>query len=303
MKFDKGMVLLSVGSIVSFCFFAFLPALSCAADVTLTVGNGLGLPGSADNPVEVSLDNSDDQVRSIQMDVCDGDDYLSCMECATTERTSGFLCSTEEQANGCCRVILFDLSGGSIAEGKGSVCTIKYNVSEEAPSEECINLNPEELSIRDEDKQLLEVTAEPGEFCFSASSTTTTSTTTTSTTTTPSISISPAPMWKSRWISLPYLMVIAGNNTHFKRFNSRLSFEPPLMVFPCFPIVWDSFYIWDLVLVMPGWLAGFEDQTVTVTVTTGDETVEDDFEVKLLPFILTQNLQSTTSAHKEPFLK
>ena len=268
--------------IVGLWFLALSLSVTHAADVTLTVGNSSGLPGSADNPVEVSLDNPDDPVGSIQMDVCDGDDYLSCTECETTERTSGFLCSTEEQANGCCRLILFDLGGGSITEGKGSVCTIKYNVSEEAPSEECTNLNPEELSMRDENEQLLQVTAEPGEFCFSASSTTTTTTTTT----TPAIVVSPDPMWKSHWIPLPYLMVIAGNNTHFKCFNSRLSFEPPLMVFPCFPIVWDEIYIWDFVLVMPGWLAGFDDQTVTVTVTTGDETVEDDFEVKLLPFIL-----------------
>ncbi len=83
-------------------------------------------------------------------------------------------------------------------------------------------------------------------------------------------------------------MVIAGNNTHFKRFNSRLSFEPPLMVFPCFPIVWDEIYIWNFIWVMPGWLAGFEDQTVTATVTTGDEVVSDDFTISLLPFILDQ---------------
>ena len=83
-------------------------------------------------------------------------------------------------------------------------------------------------------------------------------------------------------------MVIEGKGTHFECFKTRLSFEPPLMIFPCFQIVWDSFYIWDFVLAMPGWLAGFEDQTVTVTVTTGDEVAESDFEVKLLPSILGQ---------------
>ena len=39
---------------------------------------------------------------------------------------------------------------------------------------------------------------------------------------------------------------------------------------------------------MPRWLAGFEDQTATVTVATGDEVAESDFEVKLLPSILDQ---------------
>jgi hypothetical protein len=47
-------------------------------------------------------------------------------------------------------------------------------------------------------------------------------------------------------------------------------------------------YIWNIVLVMPGWFAGTGDQEVTVTVTTGDEIVSDSFLIQELPFILEQ---------------
>lgn len=287
---DKRMVILCAGLIVGFCFFDFSPSLS-QAEVTLTVEDGTGPPGSTDNQVAVSLANPDDKVKGVQLDVCDVGNYLSCSQCETTERTSGFACTIEEDEDeiGCCSVIILDFAEGNIHEGEGPILTLIYDVSEEAPSGECSDLNVEEVKVSDIDKQLMEVTTEPGEFCFSASSTTTTITTTTTTaTTTPSIGVSPDPMWKSRWVSLPYLLVIEGTGTQFKCFQTRLSFEPPGVVFPFFPIIWNELYIWDIVWVMPGWLAGFEDQTVTVTVTTGDEEVGDDYMIKLLPFILDQ---------------
>lgn len=257
--------------------------MSYGADVTLTVGDSSGAPGSSDVSLEVGLDNPSDRVRSIQMDVCDYEDYLSCTGCEPTERTSDFLCTSEEQENGCCRIIFIDLGGGSITEGAGSVLVITYDVSEDAPLEECTDLNPEGISIRDENKDLLEVTSVSGEFCFSTPSTTSTTTTTI---TTPSIDVLQDPMWKSRWMAIPYLMVLEGKGTNFMPFKTRLSFEPTLAIVPCFYIVWDSFYIWNFVLIMPAWLSGFDDQTVTVTAATGDEMAEGDVEVKLLPFIL-----------------
>ncbi|MBW1853621.1 MAG: hypothetical protein JRJ00_02910 [Deltaproteobacteria bacterium] len=281
--------ILSIQFVLTICFLAFSLSLS-QADVTLIVRDGSGPPGSLENPVAVSLDNPNDKVKGIQVDVCDVDDYLTCTGCETAERTSDFDCLIND-FNGCCRVTLFPSTGGLIGEGTGDVFTLKYDISEDAPAGECRDLNPEGVSISDESGDPLPFPeAESGEFCFSASSTTTTTitTTTTTTTTAPSIDILQDSMWKSRWISLPYLMVIIGNNTHFKCFNSRLSFEPPLMLFPCFPIVWDEIHIWNFIWVMPGWLAGLEDQTVTVTVTTGDEVVSDDFTISLLPFILDQ---------------
>ena len=66
------------------------------------------------------------------------------------------------------------------------------------------------------------------------------------------------------------------------------TFQPSLMVFSFPPLVLGELYIWDIILVMPSWLAGAEDQIVTVTVTTEDEVVSGDFEIKLLPLILEQ---------------
>ena len=300
----KRMVILYAGLIVGFCFFGFSPSLS-QAEVTLTVGDGSGSPGSTDNPVVVSLANPDDAVGGIQMDICeDKDDYLTPPvinvgpppeyddECAPTDRAAGFDCLVNELPNGCCRVLLVSVAGSFVEEGEGPVFTLKYDVSGEAPAEECRELNPEGVMIsgENENQQLSDVILESGTFCFSASSTTTTTiaTTTTTATTTPSIGVSPDPMWKSRWVSLPYLLVIEGTGTQFNYFQTRLSFEPSGVVFPFFPIIWNELYIWDIVWVMPGWLAGLEDQTVTVTVTTEDREVSNDCVIKLLPFILGQ---------------
>ncbi|MBW1855179.1 MAG: hypothetical protein JRJ00_10965 [Deltaproteobacteria bacterium] len=292
---NKKIKITSIQLIVGLWFLALSSSLG-QAEVTLTVGDGSGAPSSSDNQIAVSLENPDDVVKGVSVEICEDNDSLSCTECETTERTTGFNCTTNEieapdPNAGCCSVLLFSFSNDDSIEGiTGPVFTLTYDVSEEATEGDCVDLTPEEVQIAGEDDELPpgEVVTESGEFCFLASSTTTTtnSSTTTTTTTTPSISISPDPMWKSRWISLPYLMVIIGNNTHFKCFNSRLSFEPPLMLFPCFPIVWDEIHIWNFIWVMPGWLSGMEDKTVTVTVTTGDEVVESDFEIAPLPFIL-----------------
>ena len=255
---------------------AFSPYLGQAANVVLTIGDGSGAPGSSGNPVVVSLDNPNDKVKGVQVDVCDVDDYLACTGCETTNRTTGFSCTAEEHESGCCRVLLFDFGGGSINEGEEPIFTLSYDVSGEAPTGECRELSTEEEKVSDENQQPLEVTSESGEFCFLTSSTTTT------TTITP-ITISPHTLWKSRWVPLPYLMTMEGSETHFVAFDTSLDFQPPKAVFACFPLVWDNSYIWDLVWVMPVWLAGVEDQTVTVTVTTENEVVEGNFMIKLLP--------------------
>ena len=153
-------------------------SLSQAAVVTLTVGAGSGSPGSTENPVVMSLDNQNDEITGIQVDICDVDDYLTCTGCDTTERTSGFSCSTEELDSGCCRIILFDLSGYSIAEGTGPAFTIQYDISEGAPGDECRDLDPEEVKVLGEDGEIPSenVTAESGRFCFNGSVTTSTTT-------------------------------------------------------------------------------------------------------------------------------
>ena len=104
-----------------------------------------------------------------------------------------------------------------------------------------------------------------------------------------SIEVSPENLWKSHLIHLPYLIVIKGEGTHFKAFGTSLSFDPPEAAFSLLPLVLGNSSIWDIILVMPSWLAGGEDRAVTVTVTTEDEVVSDDFTLKLLPLILDQS--------------
>jgi len=135
--------------------------------IKVSVGDGSGFRGSTANLVEVSLDNPYDEVRGIEIDICDIDNYLSCTACETTNRTSGFLCETNE-VNGCCRILLASLDADLIEEGNGPIFTLKYNVSAEALSEECRNLNPENMKIADAEGDIIEdVITEPGEFCFS----------------------------------------------------------------------------------------------------------------------------------------
>lgn len=92
--------------------------------------------------------------------------------------------------------------------------------------------------------------------------------------------------WKSRWVALPYLLVIKGNETSFQAFETTVAYDPSDAVLKLFPIVLGNNYIWNIILVMPSWFAGTGDQEVAVTVTTGDEIVSDSFTIRELPFIL-----------------
>ena len=285
----KKMKITLIRLMVDVCVLFLSLSVSHAADVTLTVGDGSGSPGSSDNSVEVSLDNPNDTVSGIQINICDVDNYLVCdEECDTTDRTTDFSCvvneitDTAEDSYGCCRVIMTTLSGGGLEVGTGPVFNVKYDISSSAPEGECRDLNPEDVSVvggSGEDKQPLDVTSEAGEFCFITTSTTTT-------TTTPPITISPDTLLKSHWVPLPYLMVIVGEETHFKPFATTLDVEPPRALLTCFPLVWNQLLLWDLVWVMPSWLAGREDQTVTIKVATVDEMVEGTVDIKLLPLLL-----------------
>ena len=142
-------------------------------------------------------------------------------------------------------------------------------------------------------------TAGPSSTTTTGPSTTTTTTDSTTTTTGPStttttvsgdasIEVISDNIWKSRWVALPKLLVIEGSGTSFQPFRTTVAYDPRDAVFKLFPIVLGDNYIWNLILVMPGWFAGPGDQTVTVTVTTGSEVVEDTFLIKELAFPLEQ---------------
>ena len=351
--------------LVASVFCLTLSWTAVQAQVTLTVGRGSALPGATESPVTVNLDNPGNNIASgMTMDVCDVNDLLECTGCETTDRTGDFSCMVSEQANGCCRVVLFSISSADIETGTGPIVTLLNDVSSGASGQPCKEIRIlDNVQIADASGPQIIPELQSGGFCFPCasdgdcddglyctgtescsgngcvldtnpcaegtacvegtddyecltpsttttagptsttttggpSSTTTTveSTTTTtgpsSTTTTvsdgASIEVISENIWKSRWVALPQLLVIEGNETSFQPFKTTIAYDPRDAVLKLFPIVLGDNYIWNIVLIMPGWFAGTGDQEVTVTVTTGDEIASDAFSIQELPFFLDQ---------------
>jgi hypothetical protein len=104
-----------------------------------------------------------------------------------------------------------------------------------------------------------------------------------------SITIAPSTMLRSRWIMLPAFVFINGKGTNFALSKTDLYYESVFSVFPLSVLVLGPTTIWQLILVNPAWLVGYEQtETVTVTVTTGTESVSGTFAIELLPFILDE---------------
>jgi len=166
----------------SFYIMAASPPPIHAADVTLSLGNGSGRPGSSNNAVEVSLDNPSDIVIALQLDICGADDYATCSSCNLTVRSEGdgVECAISDFGNGCCRVLVFDRLAPyhPILEGSGPITTLMYDVSPEAPLGSCQNLSLEHVEILSctdngtggcfAGPPLTNVTLEDGQFCFAS---------------------------------------------------------------------------------------------------------------------------------------
>jgi hypothetical protein len=122
-----------------------------------------------ESQVEIHLENTTLAVKTVQMEVCDVDDYLTLSSCVTTDRTAAFLCRAIESSTGCCTISLFSmLPTLTIAEGSGPIVLLNYQVSEEAPSGECRSLDTENSVVTDPSGTPLEAIVSPGEYCFSA---------------------------------------------------------------------------------------------------------------------------------------
>ena len=122
-----------------------------------------------ESPVEIHLENTTHAVKTVEMEVCDADDYLTLSTCVTTDRTAGFLCRASESSSGCCTIRLFSMFPNlTIAEGSGPIFLLNYQVSEEAPSGECRSIDTENSVVTDPDGTPLEAIVSPGEYCFSA---------------------------------------------------------------------------------------------------------------------------------------
>ena len=151
----------------------FIVFSSCVMDpetdpdlgLIIGVGDGSASPGAKNVSVSVTMDNAD-PLRGVQMDICDNGNYLSGTGCETTNRASGFDCGSNELSNGCFRIILYSLGGDLIDAGKGPLVSLSYDVADDAPSAECVNLTPVETKASDENRNPVDATTEAGEFCI-----------------------------------------------------------------------------------------------------------------------------------------
>ena len=220
---------------------------------TLSVSKGYGLPGESDRPVEMNLDNNNNKVSVVEFDLCDVGDYLTCTECETTDRTSSFTCRAEEIENGdfagCCGVVLENPgSDGTVDEGEGSICTIRYDVSSSAPEGECDDIEIENVTVEDENSTPMLVKTEEGDFCYTSTSTTT------------SIIITPELIGQPCWV--PYLVPhkIEGEYRDFFKirfpgcklkcdFSNVKWLLPP--IWPLIHMKTNDTTIWSLILYLP----------------------------------------------------
>lgn len=155
----------SVGTVITILIIACLA--SCQrTDVSLTIGNGSGSPGSENNIVEITIDNPVSKIKGIQADICDEGNYLQGVACEPIGSASEFTCAYNELSDGCFRIMLLSLSGDVIPEGKGPVINISYTVSEGAPEGQCVNLTSKELKVSDEETNPLSAVMTEGAFCF-----------------------------------------------------------------------------------------------------------------------------------------
>lgn len=124
---------------------------------------------SAENPVEISLDNPTQRVATIDMIICDVDNYLLLTGCEVTDRTTQFLCRSGESEIGCSEISVFSMNPfATISEGTGPIFTLLYQVAEGGPGGECRDLIPEEIYATDLMYNELPVNSSQGQFCFAA---------------------------------------------------------------------------------------------------------------------------------------
>ena len=177
--------------------------------IPLSVPTGYILE-SKGNPLDIILENTDNNVSFVSFSLCDEGDYLTCIGCETTERTANFTCDRSENIEGCCEVILEKIeSDATIKKGTDPICIIKNAFSTPYPSGEYRELTFINIEVTDEENIPLLIKPELGEFCY------------TSTTTTSIIIVKPDPIIQPCLIPLPELVTVKGYQGKFFSINSR----------------------------------------------------------------------------------
>ena len=144
-----------------------------ATPAAFFLGNGFGPPGSL-GTVELILYNPDHYFGGIEVDICDADNYLTCVEFTPRWEifTLYFDFLSQELGNGCCRLTATPKEPGfSLPYTRfWSLGSFTCDVSGGAPYGASRNLNPENARMVDELNNELEVTSFPGTFCFASDS-------------------------------------------------------------------------------------------------------------------------------------
>jgi hypothetical protein len=99
---------------------------------------------------------------------CVAQDNVVCTACVVDEdRSAEFICSANEQPNGCCKITLYNTEPDDlIGHGDGAVAIVKYDVGEEMTSKDCVCLVPDEIKVADQFNEFLCAVPKKGEICF-----------------------------------------------------------------------------------------------------------------------------------------
>ncbi|MDZ7260608.1 MAG: dockerin type I domain-containing protein [candidate division KSB1 bacterium] len=118
---------------------------------SLKVVDSSGAPGSTGNVVKISLSNSV-EVGGVQFKLKDIPNWLTATGGDTTSRTQGFTISVQDngiEAN----VLLFSLTGGTIAPGSGPIVKLLFDVSATATPGDSVILDIHDVIVSDRNGQ------------------------------------------------------------------------------------------------------------------------------------------------------
>ncbi|MBN1351031.1 T9SS type A sorting domain-containing protein [candidate division KSB1 bacterium] len=107
-------------------YFVMAISLSMAQD-TLRVLPASGIPGTDSVSVNIALINSQ-PVLALQFDIKDSSNFLELSGIKETARTENFTLEATD-FDTLCRIIIFDLLGSAIPEGKGTIAELYFDVS------------------------------------------------------------------------------------------------------------------------------------------------------------------------------
>ena len=119
---------------------------------TVNAGEQFSLGIPLNNPIEVA---------GFQFTLGDDPDILSIVDVTTTERTEGFMISFNELGDGSVIIVGFDVSGGWIDIGEGSILNMVYDVGS-VLSETDVNLSMGDVYLGGTDADELPVYSSDG---------------------------------------------------------------------------------------------------------------------------------------------